>query len=103
MKCDHLAAKESEKDRQIYEILNLLELDSCIIEEVTVLWQAAEEKLSEFQKLFFHKISIIDFRDYVENVLQGFHNHAIPPTIKKVKSIPILLLLVQRRRRETFQ
>ena len=50
MECDHLAAKEQENHQHSHEMLNLFEPDSRKIEEITVPWQAAEEKLSELKK-----------------------------------------------------
>ena len=112
MECDHLAVKEQGKDRHIHEILNLFEPVFGKVEEDTIPWQAAKVKLNEFQNVFLHEIRIIDVRGYssefsfyssesksilikidysseskFKNVLQNFHHHAVPPTIKKAKSI----------------
>ena len=100
MECDYLAAKEQEKNRHTHKILNLLEPDTWKIEEVALPWQAAEEKLSEFQEVFLYETNINDFRDYVENVSQNFHNYAIPPTTKKAKSITNTIAVNSR---EAFQ
>ena len=85
---------DAQKDRHIHAILNLVEPNSWKIEKFAVPWQAAEEKLSEFQKVFLHEISINNFRVHVENVLQNFHNHAISSIIKKAKSIRLQILLL---------
>ena len=52
--------------------LNLLKPDTWNIQKVVVPWLAAEENLYRFSNIFHYKISINDFRDYVESVLQNF-------------------------------
>ena len=50
-------------------------------------WLVAEEKLYRFSDIFHHKISINDFRDYVESVLQNFKDPVIPQSVQKAKAI----------------
>ncbi|XP_076039002.1 E3 SUMO-protein ligase KIAA1586-like [Oratosquilla oratoria] len=90
MSCDSLTSKNNELDDKIHDLINFLEPNSWNIEEVVVPWRAAEEKLREFDKVFHHEISINDFRDYVENVLQNSSNPAkaeVPQSVQKAKNI----------------
>ena len=60
------------------------------IQEVVVPWLSAEEKLRKFSKAFHHEISINEFRDYVENVLQNSSDLAkaeVPSSVQKAKNI----------------
>ena len=90
MSCDSLTSKNNEQDDKIHDLINFLEPNSWNIEEVVVPWRAAEEKLGEFSKAFHHEISINDFLDYVENVLQNSSNPAkaeVPQSVQKAKNI----------------
>ncbi|MEE6474786.1 hypothetical protein FKM82_010496 [Ascaphus truei] len=80
MDSDHLKSgyKVQNSDRKIHEIVNTLEPDCWHIDEVVVLWKAAEEKLCDFNKFFHHEININDFRDFVEKFLKNRHNHEFP-------------------------
>ena len=68
-------------------MINLLEPDTWNIQEVVVPWLVAEEKLYRFSDIFHYKISINDFRDYVESVLQNFKDPVIPQSVQKAKAI----------------
>ena len=49
-----------------------------------------QKKLRKFSKVFHHEISINEFRDYVENVLQNCSNLAkaeVPSSVQKAKNI----------------
>ena len=76
MNCDNLISKNNEQDNIFHDLINFLDPNSWNIEEVIVPWLSAEEKLRKFSKVFHHEISINEFRDYVENVLQNCSNLA---------------------------
>ena len=90
MNCDNLISKKNVQDDIFHDLINFLDLNSWNIEEVVVPSLAAEEKLRDFSKVFHHEISINEFRDYVENVLQNSSNLAkaeAPLSVQKVKNI----------------
>ena len=80
-----LTRKGDEGSNLLHELIHLVEPHSWNIEEVTVPWMEAEEKLGRFQEILSYNIN--DFRDYVEDVLQNGENHTMPPSIRKAKSI----------------
>ena len=89
MNCDNLISKNNEDDT-FHDLINFLDPNSWNIEEVVVPWLSAEEKLRKFSKVFHHAISINEFRDYVENVLQNCSNVAkaeVPSSVQKAKNI----------------
>jgi len=105
MNCDNLISKKNEQDDIFYDLINFLDPNSWNIEEVVILWLPAEEKLREFIKVFHHEISINEFRDYVENVLQNSSNLAkaeVPSSVQKAKNI-ISAILVLWRQKKCFQ
>ena len=90
MNCDNLISKNSEQDDIFHDLINFLYPNSWNIEEVLVPWLSAEEKQRKFSKVFYHEISINEFRDYVENVLQNCSNLAkaeVPSSVQKAKNI----------------
>ena len=90
MNCDNLISKNSEQDYIFHDLINFLDPNSWNIDEVVVPWLSAEEKLRKFSKVFHHEISINEFRDYVENVLQNCSNLAkaeVPSGVQKAKNI----------------
>ena len=88
MDSNHLLTRKSDEGSNLlHELIHLVEPHSWNIEEVTVPWMEAEEKLGRFQEIFSYKINVNDFRDYVEDVLQNGENHTMPPSIRKAKSI----------------
>jgi len=90
MSYDNWISKKNEQDDIFHDLINFLNLNSWNIEEAVVPSSAAEEKLREFNKVFHHEISINEFRDYVENVLQNSSNLAkaeVPSSVQKVKNI----------------
>jgi len=90
MNCDNLISKKNEQDDIFPDLINFLDPNSWNIEEVVVPWLAAEEKVREFSKVFYHEISINEFRDYVENVLQNSSNLTkadVPSSVQKAKNI----------------
>ena len=106
MNCDNLISKNSEQHDIFHNLINFLDPNSWNIEEVVVPWLSAEEKLRKFSKVFHHEISINEFRDYVENVLQNCSNLAkdeVPSSVQKLKILSVLLLLVLQRQEEGFQ
>ena len=105
MNCDNLISKKNEQDDIFHGLINFLDPNSWNIEEVVILWLPAEEKLREFIKVFHHEISINEFRDYVENVLQNSSNLAkaeVPSSVQKAKNI-ISAILVLWRQKKCFQ
>ena len=90
MNCNNLISKKNEQDDIFHDLINFLDPNSWNIEEADVPWLAAEEKLREFSKVYHHEISINEFRDYVENVLQNSSNRAkaeVPSSVQKAKNI----------------
>ena len=90
MNCDNLKSKNNKQDDIFYDLINFLDPNSWNIEEVVVPWLAAKEKLREFSKVFHHEISINEFRDSVEIVLQNSSNIAkteVPSSVQKAKNI----------------
>ena len=90
MNCDNLISKNNEQDDVFQDLINFLDPNSWNIEEVVVPWLSAEEKLRKFKKVFHHEISINEFRDYVENVLQNCGNLAkaeFLSSVQKAKNI----------------
>ena len=87
---DNLISENSEQDDIFHDMINFLDPNSWNIEEVVVPWLSAEEKLRKFSKVFHHGISINEFRDYAENVLQNCRNLAkaeVPSSVQKAKNI----------------
>ena len=82
-----LTRKNDEGSNLVHELIHLVEPHSWNIEEVTVPWIEAEEKLGRFQEIFSYKINVNDFKDYVEDVLHNGENYTMPPSIRKAKSI----------------
>ena len=74
MNCDNLISKNNEQDDIFHDLINFLDPNSWNIEEAVVPWLAAEEKLRKFSKAFHYEISINEFQDKVENVLQNSSN-----------------------------
>ena len=70
---EHLTSKNNDQEGiEFHQVINLLEPDTWNIQKVVVPWLVAKEKLYRFSDIFHYKISINDFRDYVESVLQNF-------------------------------
>ena len=74
--CDSLISNNNEQDDKFHDLINFLDPISWNIQEAVVPWLATEEKLRKFSIAFHHEISINEFRDYVENVLQNSSNLA---------------------------
>ena len=90
MNCDNLISKNNKQDDIFHDLINFLDPNSWNIEKVVVPWLSAEEKLRKFSKVLHHEISINEFRDYVENVLQNCSNLAkaeVPSSVQKAKKI----------------
>ena len=88
MESNHLLARNNDEGSNlVHEVINLVEPQSCNIEEVTMPWLEAEEKLGKFEEIVSYKINVNDFRDFVENVVQNAENHTMPPSIRKAKHI----------------
>ena len=89
MNCDNLISKNIEQDDIFHDLIRFLDPNSWNIEEVVLPWLSAEEKRRKFSKVFHHEISINEFRDYVENVLQNCSNLAkaeVPSSVQKAKN-----------------
>ena len=118
--CDSLVSKNNEQDDKFHDLINFLNSNSWNIEEAVFPWLAAEEKLRDIVQFLFylpylssihekanciailwtgsphslgsfhHDISINEFRNYVENVLQNSSNlekAEIPLSVLKAKNI----------------
>ena len=84
----HLTSKTNDQESmEFHQVLNLLEPDTWNIQKVVVPWLAAEEKLYRLSDIFHYKISINDFCDYVESVLQNFKNPVILQSVQKAKAL----------------
>ena len=57
------------------------------MEEAIVPWVAAENKIGKLNKFLNHKVSINDFRDFVENVLNSSLHVLIPQSVQRAKNI----------------
>ena len=88
MDSNHLLARNNDEGSNlVHEVINLVEPQSWNIEDVTIPWLEAEEKLGKFEEIFSYKINVNDYRDFVENVVQNAENHTMPPSIRKAKNI----------------
>ena len=82
----HLTSKNNDQEgMEFHQVLNLLEPDTRNIQEVGVPWLGAQEKVYRFSCIFHRKISINNFRDYVESVLQNFKDMLYLKVFKKTK------------------
>ena len=81
---DHVKATSNEQENFL-ELFNLLDQNTWNVEEVLVPWVAAEKKLGRLNEFLHHKVTVNDFRDFVENVLSS--NVHIPQSVKRAKNI----------------
>ena len=57
------------------------------LEEAVVPWIAAENKIGKLNEFLHHEVSINDFRDFVENVLNSSLHVLIPQSVQRAKNI----------------
>ena len=74
---DHVKAISTEQEN-VLELFNLLDQNTWNLEEAIVPWVAAENKFVKLNEFLHHEVSINDFRDFVEIVLNSSLHVLIP-------------------------
>ena len=69
------------------ELFNLLDQNTWNLFEAVVLWVAAENKIGKLNEFLHYEVSINDFRDFVENVLNSKLHVLIPQSVQRAKNI----------------
>ena len=67
---NHVKAISTEQEN-VLELFNLLDQNTLNLEEAVVPWVAAKNKIAKLNEFLHHEVSINDFRDFVENVLNS--------------------------------
>ena len=57
------------------------------MEEAVVPWLAAKNKIDKLNEFLHHEVSINDFRDFVENVLNSSLHVLIPQSVQRAQNI----------------
>ena len=83
---DHVKAISTEQEN-VLKLFNLLDQNTWNLEEAIVPWVAAENKIGKLNKFLHHEVSINDFRDFVEKVLNSSLDVLIPQSIQRAKNI----------------
>ena len=58
-------------------LFHLLEPSTWDVEHGQVPWKEAEDKLEEFSEVLHHQINVNDFRDFVEDAIEGSNRKCI--------------------------
>ena len=66
---DHVKAISTEQEN-VLELFNL-DQNTWNLEQAIVPWVAVENKIDKLNEFLHHEVSINDFRDFVENVLNS--------------------------------
>ena len=83
---NHVKAISTEQEN-VLELFNLLDQNSWNLEEADVLRVAAEHKIGKLNEFLHHEVSINDFRDFVENVLNSSLHVLILQSVQRAKNI----------------
>ena len=83
---DHVKAISAEQEN-VLELFNLLDQNTWNLEEAIVPWVAAENKIGKLNEFLHHEVSINDFRDFVENVLNSSLHILISQSVQRAKNI----------------
>ena len=83
---DHVKAISTEQEK-VLDLFNLLDQNTWNLEEAVVPWVAAEHKIGKLNEFLHHEVSINDFRDFVENVLNSSLHVLIPLSVQRAKDI----------------
>ena len=83
---DHVKAISTEQEN-VLKLFNLLDQNTWNLEEAIVPWVAVENKIGKLNKFLHHEVSINDFRDFVENVLNSSLHVLIPQSVQRAKNI----------------
>ena len=82
-----LKLRISTDQENLLELSNLLDQNTWNLEEAVVPWVAAENKIGKLNEFLHHEVSINDFRDFVENVLNSSLHDLIPQSVQRAKNI----------------
>ena len=83
---DHVKAISTEQ-KNVFDLFNLLDENTWNLEEAIVPWVAAENKIGKLNEFLHHEVSINDFRDFVENLLNSSLHVLIPQSVQRAKNI----------------
>ena len=83
---NHVKAISAEQEN-VFELFNLLNQNTWNLEEAIVPWVAVENKFGKLNEFPHHEVSINDFRDFVENVLNSSLHVLIPQSVQRAKNI----------------
>ena len=98
---DHVKAISTEQEN-VLELFNLLDQNTWNLEEDIVPWVAVENKIDKLNEFLHHEVSINDFRDFVENVLNNSLHVLIPLSIQRAKNISTRLQSARQKQNEGF-
>ena len=83
---DHVKAISTEQEN-VLELFNLLDQNTWNLEEAIVPWVAAENKIDKLNEFLHHEVSINNFRDFVENVVNSSLHVLISLSVQRAKNI----------------
>ena len=83
---DHVKAISTEQEN-VLELFNLLDQNTWNLFEAVVPWVAVENKFGKLNEFLHHEVSINDFRDFVENVVNSNLHVLIPLSVQRAKNI----------------